>query len=169
MKLHPLPLLALAGLLAGCSSFRVHQPELVGTVSTPWGVLPAYDQTGHAFRNLDKVKPGTPLKGTATVAILVNRDGTVKDAVVVESTGDDLVKQAALLTFRPAHYSLHLRPEQAAPYVVIETVTYDPANLDNQYVNYAVIDRGSPVERQPPPQIHPVGQAALNQARAQRP
>jgi TonB family protein len=146
MKLHPLPLLALACLAGGCSSV-LFPPKFTSMVDTPWGELPHYDQKWQNFYDTKRLPPhlrNDAWKGRAKVAVMVNRDGTVRDARLVESSGQQLIDAAILYSLQGARYTLKLAADDEAPYFVRETIKYDPDDRSSiGYVN-VTMDKGSP-------------------------
>jgi TonB family protein len=139
MKRLLLVLPALSLLLSACSSVNqitarssaAPAPIRVADRDSAWGLRPSYDAKGQSFdlsrRNLARhrmaIKDDVPIEGTATVDLLVDREGTVQDAAIVSSSGDRHVDELAIMLYRNARYSLHLKAEDPAPYVVNQTVT----------------------------------------------
>ncbi|RXK55819.1 energy transducer TonB [Oleiharenicola lentus] len=128
MKQHALPLLALSLLLGACSSFRSPPPVAQRTVPpavrtenkvTAFGEFPSYDPRGQYFKLYTQRREyEVGLKGRAVVDVIVNADGTVQDAVIFESSGDDDYDQMAIRLYKNSRYSLRLSPGDPAPYVV---------------------------------------------------
>lgn len=127
-----LPLIALTALLVGASSpsrQSAAQPadhgagfaQKTGTLATTWGELPTYSfqpsqllLSRKALRQLDKV---TRLSGKATVDLLVDRDGSVREAVIVESSGDPAVVRVMQTSFAGAKFPTKIAPGDPAPCV----------------------------------------------------
>lgn len=143
MKKLPLVLLATCMLLAACSSFKSPQPESsaatqpvrIGTLVTVWGEFPSYETRGHYFQLYTRRPTDTALSGQAVVDILINADGTVRDAAIFESSGDPEVDALAVRLYKASRYSLRLAHGQAAPHVVrqgffINTREREPLRID---------------------------------------
>lgn len=130
MKLHALSLVALCLLLGACNTTRttaqrnVPPPVLTGTKATVWGELPAYDLTGHKFVGLRP--PVRVVTGSIVLDLKVAFDGQVEDVAVFESSGNTDVDRVLVDQFKKARYSLQLRPEDPAPYVVRITMHMNP-------------------------------------------
>jgi TonB family protein len=133
MKTLLLPLLALPFLLGACSSFRTARvplptpPAAVRIADQPsaWGTLPSYSTMGQYFVPLQssrQTRANIVPSGTAVLDVLVNHDGSVKDAAIVTSSGIEKTDLAAAEMCRQARYSLPLGPDAPAPYVVRLTV-----------------------------------------------
>jgi len=136
MKKIFVPLLASSLLLGACSSATQYSARLpkappavrVADRVTVWGERPAYDQKGqYFFSSTRRSSDDLPPQGTATIDLLVNRSGRVKDVAIVTSSGNPKLDRAFIVTYRHSHYSLRLRSDAAAPYVVRETVSYKRA------------------------------------------
>jgi len=131
MKSYPAAFIALTLLLGGCSSTppsgqpaTAAVPIPAGTRPTPWGELPVYDQSGHFFQNLARVPPVLLPDAAVTLDIMVNHDGSVRDVAVAQSSGNREVDLQTQAQFAHARYSLRLRPEDPAPYVVHQTIAF---------------------------------------------
>jgi len=139
-------LLALPLLLGACSSVTQTTAQLpktppavrVADRDTAWGMRPSYDPKGQTFVVLfrgpavhqeAKSDDGALHNGTATVDILVNRDGTVADAKISASSGDEMVDHAALRIYWNSRYTLQLGHDDPAPYVVSQTVVLKSVTL----------------------------------------
>jgi TonB family protein len=126
MKILPPVLLATCMLLAACSSIKPPQPlssapphpVLTGNRVTVWGEFPSYETTGHYFQLHNRRPRNLALSGHAVVDILVNADGTIRDAAIFESSGDPEVDALALRLYKTSRYSLRLPSGQPAPHVV---------------------------------------------------
>ncbi len=134
MKRLLLTVLALPFLLGACSSLKTSRaplptpPAAVRTADQPtvWGTLPSYSTMGQYFvplRSTRVARVNAAGQGTAVLDLLVNRDGTVKDAAIVTSSGAEKTDLAAEEMCRQARYSLPLGPDAPAPYVVRLAVT----------------------------------------------
>lgn len=131
MKAAPLALIAACLLLAACSSFQPPQPLTSALVEpvraanrvTVWGEFPSYETTGHYFRLDNRRHRLTGLNGHAVVDVLVNADGTIRDAVIFESSGSPELDALALRLYKHARYSLRLAPGLPAPHVVRQEFT----------------------------------------------
>jgi TonB family protein len=126
MKLHALPLVALSLLLGACNTTRttaqssVPPPVQTGTKVTAWGELPTYDPAGYIFTGMRA--PVRAITGTVSLDLKVGFDGRVEDIAVFESSGNTEVDRAIVHQFKKARYTLQLRPEDPAPYVVRLTI-----------------------------------------------
>jgi len=99
-----------------------------GTLATTWGTLPTYR---HQARDLQQFKDqfswlpaffaGTGQ--TATVDVLVNRDGTVRDVAIVKSSGDSNNDATVLSRINGVRISTTIAPGDPAPYVFRTVVT----------------------------------------------
>jgi TonB family protein len=125
MKQHALPLLALSLLLGACSTTRtstkhnVPPPVRAENKITAFGEFPSYDPRGQHFKlYVQRRDYEVLLEGRAVVDVIVNADGTVQDAVIFESSGDDDYDQMAIRLYKNSRYSLRLAPGDPAPYVV---------------------------------------------------
>lgn len=125
MKLHALPLLALSLVLGACNSTRtttqqkVPPPVRAENKVTVFGEFPSYDPRGQFFKPFTTRRDyEIGLTGRAVVDVIVNANGTVQDAVIFESSGDDDYDQMALRLYKNSRYSLRLAPGDPAPYVV---------------------------------------------------
>ena len=152
MKRFILPLVTLAFLAGACSlsakSTRKLSPESIGTVRTAWGVLPTYHVSGQRFTfarwpRLPASGDSSALK-SVTLDVLVNADGSVKDATVTMSGGDPVTDFAALASFIGARYSLQPGDDYPAPFVVQQTITF--AQESEQTTGYT--DPFGPIGRQ---------------------
>ena len=131
-----LPLLALPLLLGACDHIIVTQlPKTPPAVriadqDSAWGKRPSYDPSGQYLlvptlrlvSNFGSDTDAIRHTGTTTLEMLVNRDGSVSDAKVVASSGDNVVDNTALALCRQGHYSLTLSRKDPAPYVVSHIV-----------------------------------------------
>ena len=127
-------------LLAACSSLKPPQPlssaspnpVLTGKLVTTWGEFPSYETTGHYFQLHNRRPRNLALSGHAVVDILINADGTIRDAAIFESSGDPEVDALALRLYKHSRYSLRLAADQSAPHAVrqdffVRTRTHEPA------------------------------------------
>ena len=101
---------------------RMH--GLTGTKATAWGELPTYDPTGHKFTGMRA--PVRAVTGTISLDLKVGFDGRIEDIAVFESSGNTDVDRVLVDQFKKARYSLKLRPEDPAPYVVRITMHIEP-------------------------------------------
>ena len=141
------PMLVLTLLVGGCSSLTTSRisatpaPVRVAARSSVWGEIPSYRGKGQSFQFPDQVTP-TDISGSGRVAVdvLVNRDGTVRDAAIVRASGEPSADKRVVALYRAAHYSLQLRPDDPAPYVVRQTVVLRPLDWASgggiDYSNY---------------------------------
>ena len=127
------PLLALPLLLGACSSFTwdsawhpVPPPAVrIADRLSAWGEQPSYEGKGQYFYHMSRpFSHQYALNGITILELLVNRDGTVQKMAVVSSSGDISTDRMALSMYWHARYSLPLGPDDAAPYVVRETVVF---------------------------------------------
>jgi TonB family protein len=126
MKNHAMVLLAIFAIQSGCSSFKPPQPLSSASEKpvraanrvTIWGDFPSYENTGHYFRLDNRRHRIKGLNGRAVVDILVNADGTIRDAALFESSGSPEVDALALRLYRNSRYSLRLAPGLPTPHVV---------------------------------------------------
>jgi TonB family protein len=126
------PLLVLPLLLGACATSRIAErdspppaPIRLADRLSPWGELPCYDAKGQYFVQLALPGPDQfPLNGSTVVDLLVDRDGTVLEGAVIESSGSHRMDLTALTMYRHARYSLPLSHDGAAPYVVRQLVTF---------------------------------------------
>lgn len=146
MKRLILPLIALTFLLGACSSPTKPTaqkpggpPISTGKRATAWGELPTYDQAGHRFSFVRKPKyVGLDGAKPVTLDVVVNGDGSVKDATVTESSGNTLLDRTALECFVGAHYSLQLGARDAAPYVVRQQMKFTKEEVSH----FSYLDNG---------------------------
>jgi TonB family protein len=136
MKRTLLPVLALSLLLGACSSATRTSSRL--PISPPpvrtadrasaWGERPSYDRKGQYFAITGKNGVQTQLVSSerknviGEVELLVERDGTVKDAVIVSSSGNADFDRSFVRLCRNAQYSLRLDQDAPAPYVVRQPI-----------------------------------------------
>lgn len=128
MKSPALLLVALSLLLGACSSFRSPPPVVKRTVPpavraenivTAFGEFPSYKPEGQNFKLYASLRDyEIGLTGRAVVDVIVNADGTVQDAAIVEASGNPTYDEMALRLFRNSRYTLRLAPGDPAPYVV---------------------------------------------------
>ena len=97
-------------------------PVNTGTRSTAWGELPTYDGTGQSFAYARDLRfpfvPSRPTSVSVTLDVMVNADGSVKDATVTGGSSDPAFNYTILASYIGARYSLQLGPDYPAPYVV---------------------------------------------------
>ncbi|WP_164976096.1 energy transducer TonB [Oleiharenicola lentus] len=131
MKNLTIVLLAIFVMQSGCSSFKPPQPlssaseepvRVANRVSI-WGEFPSYETTGHYFRLDNRRHRMKGLNGRAVVDVLVNADGTIRNAALFESSGSPEVDALALRLYRKSRYSLRLAPGHPAPHVVRQEFT----------------------------------------------
>ena len=138
MNTRALPFFALPFLLGACSGVMqttaqmpdAPAPVRVADRDSKWGKRPSYDDSGQYFvmsgrnlmHNLMDYGTNAPIHGTPTVDVLLNRDGTSRAALLVQSSGNDAVDAVAVDLLRHARYSLRLGPDDPAPYVVRKTL-----------------------------------------------
>jgi len=132
MKRFILPLIALTFLVGACSSPTPTAqkpggpPKSTGSRPTVWGELPTYAQAGHSF-NLSPEKLRVPVADHTqwvTLDVVVNADGSVKDATIRQSSGNPVVDRTVLAAYIGTHYSLKLGPTDPAPYVVQQAIVF---------------------------------------------
>ena len=128
MKLRFVPLSALALLLCACSSFQsssafarrsVPPPVRAENKLTAFGEFPSYDPTGQYFKP-HATRRGYEVvhDGRVVVDVIVNADGTIQDAAIVESSGNPEFDETALRLYKHSRYSLRLTRADPAPHVV---------------------------------------------------
>lgn len=146
------PFLVLALLLGGCSSMSVSRlsPTAPGVSvakrSSTWGEVPSYNVRGQSFNFASRYTPwDVPGNSVVAVDLLVNRDGTVRDAAVVASSGERSTDKEVVYLYRNARYSLRLAADDPAPYVVRQKVVLRPLALNaGSGVDYGRDYRPSP-------------------------
>ena len=93
--------------------------------NTYFGERPSYDLKGQYFDRVSWPNQRVfALDGTATLDLLIDRDGLVQKAAVVVSSGNAAIDQSATNMYWHALYSLKLGPADAAPHVVRMTVDF---------------------------------------------
>lgn len=138
MKRLLLPLIALTFLVGACSSptqptAQMGPPKSTGTRATAWGELPTYAPEGHTFRFSKPPRlPGVTSAKPVTLDVVVNADGSVKDATVTESCGNAFLDRTALAAFIGARYSLQLGAGDRAPYVVRQQIKFTQEDADRR-------------------------------------
>ncbi len=126
MKNLTMVLVAVCVMQSACSSFKPPQPlssaaaepVRTGNRVTVWGEFPSYETTGHYFRLDNRRHRIRGLNGHAVVDVLVNADGTIRDAAIFESSGTPEVDALALRLYKHSRYSLRLASGHPAPHVV---------------------------------------------------
>jgi outer membrane biosynthesis protein TonB len=136
MRLLLIPVFALALVLAACSSTS-KQPATAhyqtGSISSKWGDLPTYSPTPEPFA-IRLERPDPNLSGEATVDLLLNRDGRVKDWDVVSSEDNNAFKRRIALWVNNHRMGPRLAASDPAPYVLRITFAFiEPAPSRDQY------------------------------------
>lgn len=140
-------LVLLSVLAAGCSSSGSRQTSTdeaapyarsTGLCASPWGDMPTYEQpTPPKSGSMFKAGNGSGLTGTVIVDILVNRDGTVRDVAVVQSSKNADVDATAVAWARSFRYAARIDPDDPAPYVVPQvTLRFSSSEGPGQPVSY---------------------------------
>lgn len=157
MKTKLLSFFALPVLLGACSSIsqptaqlaKTPPPVRIADKDSAWGKRPSYDDRGQYFvlsgRDLANRSRGlvgdTPLAGTATVDVLVNRDGTVRATKLVESSGMDEVDGLVVGMLQHGRYSLRLEAGDPAPHVLRRTISFNiPAVRTSEHASVDMTD-----------------------------
>ena len=130
---------------ASAAPDRVYAPK-TGTLATTWGQLPTY---GHQSKDLRPFKDQfsrlpaffAGFGNSATVDVLVNRDGTVRDVAIVKSSGDPAKDAMVRSKINGVRITTSIAPEDPAPYVFRTVVTLQKstgetnASASNYYVD----------------------------------
>lgn len=114
--------------LAGCETTSVAPPAapiVLGTETTPWGVLPRYAQ-GHLKPNSNFRPGGAPPPGKVVADVLVEREGKVREVAIVEADGAPGAAKAAYAMLMSGSY-LPLPADGPELYVVRQTIEIKPS------------------------------------------
>lgn len=108
-------------LLAGCTTASLAPVPAVplGEDTTPWGVLPRYEQGRLRTKSTGSLRRVSPPPGQAVADVLVDRDGTIRDIRILEATSSG-VASAALAMLSDSAYP-PLPPDGPERYVVRQT------------------------------------------------
>jgi hypothetical protein len=133
------PLLALPLLLGACATSQQPSKETVasrdgfarqtGSLVTAWGKLPTYSHQREELRELKSRFSWLPvllagIDNTAKVDVLVDRDGTVRDFAIVESSGDPAKDSIVGPSLDGVRITTKIAPEDPAPYVFRTLVVF---------------------------------------------
>lgn len=120
LRLLPAAALLLAGCVAPDSSAPSAPPVALGSDTTPWGVLPRYEQG--RMKPSSRFSPrGAPPPGKVIADVLVERGGQVRDVKIVEADGAPGATRAAYALIRASVYA-PLPPDGPELYVVRQTI-----------------------------------------------
>src|SRR5690348_12285922 len=126
-------------LLGACSSFQQIRYDTsvgsdgfarpTGMLATEWGKLPTYSHQPTELRQLQSQFSRFPIwiagiDNTATVDLLVNRDGTVRDVAIVESSGDPRKDSTIKPHLDGVRIETKIAPQDPAPYVFRTKVVF---------------------------------------------
>jgi len=118
-----------------------------GTLASSWGQLPTY---GHQNKDLRQFKDQfsrlpaffAGFGNSATVDVLVNRDGTVRDVAIVKSSGDPDKDATVRSKINGVRITTSIAPGDPAPYVFRTVVTLQKntgetnASASNNYIDH---------------------------------
>jgi hypothetical protein len=118
-----------------------------GTLATTWGQLPTY---GHQSKDLRQFKDQFSMLpaffagfgNSATVDVLVNRDGTVRAFAIVKSSGDPDKDASVRYLLNDVRITTKIAPTDPAPYVFRTVVTFKKnsgesnTSASNNYVDH---------------------------------
>lgn len=139
MKLILPPLLVLPLLLGACASSQQPGKETAagsngfarqsGPLATAWGELPTYSHQPADLREFKGRFSWLPvllagIDNTATVDVLVNRDGTVRDVAIVGSSGNPAKDSTVKPSLDGVRITTKIAPEDPAPYVLRTLVVF---------------------------------------------
>ncbi len=127
-----------------------------GELVTAWGKLPTYSHQSTDLRQFKAQFSRLPaffagIENTATVDVLVNRDGTVRDVAIIKGSGY-LDKDASVKDrLEGVHLTTKIAPEDAAPYVFRTVVTFQKTRgeYDGSASNYYVTNPQTHYAEQP--------------------
>ena len=113
---------------ASAAPDSVYAPK-TGTLATAWGQLSTY---GHQSKDLRQFKDQfswlpvffAGIENSATVDVLVNRDGTVRDVAIVRSSGDPDKDASVRSRINGVRITTNIAPGDPAPYVFRTVVTF---------------------------------------------
>jgi len=122
---------------------RDYAPK-TGTLATTWGRMPTYAHQSKDLRQFKDQFSRLPvffagIDNSATVDVLVDRDGTVRDVAVVRSSGDTDKDVSVRARLEGVRITTKIAPGDPAPYVFRTGVTLqknpgDPSGGD--YYSY---------------------------------
>jgi TonB family protein len=136
------PLLVLPLLLGACATSQQPSKETVasssgfarqtGSLATAWGKLPTYSHQPEELQQFKSRFSWLPvllagIDNTATVDVLVNRDGTVRDVAIVESSGNPAKDSTVKPSLDGVRIATKIAPEDPAPYVFRTLVVFHKA------------------------------------------
>jgi len=118
-----------------------------GTLATTWGQLPTY---GHQSKDLRQFKDQFSILpaflagfgNSATVDVLVNRDGSVRAYAIVKSSGDPAKDASVRYLLNDVRITTKIAPTDPAPYVFRTVVTFKKnsgesnTSASNDYVDH---------------------------------
>jgi len=113
-----------------------------GTVETRWGALPTYkaDKGNPLVLNPQRT-PVYPSSYKVEVDLLVERDGTVRDVALRNSSGIPQVDKGVTAEFKDARSRLVLAPTDPAPYVIRYALALAVAdNSSDAHNDYHFVD-----------------------------
>ena len=114
-----------------------------GSLATAWGKLPTYSHQPEELREFKSRFSWLPvllagIDNTATVDVLVNRDGTVRDVAIVESSGNPAKDSTVGPSLDGVRITTKIAPEDPAPYVFRTLVVFHKQVHDSMdYSNYS--------------------------------
>lgn len=94
-----------------------------GVLATAWGDLPTY-QVELRQLPVHRAPPPRGLNGTVTMDLLVDRDGSVKEMAIVQSSGDARIDHTVQSEFVGARFATKIAPGDPAPYAFRVTRTF---------------------------------------------
>ena len=106
---------------ASAAPDRGYAPK-TGTLATTWGELPTYGHQPGDLRQFKDQFSWLPvffagIDNSATVDVLVNRDGTVRAVAIVRSSGDPDKDASVLSRINGVRITTIIAPGDPAPYV----------------------------------------------------
>lgn len=109
--------------------------QKTGELTTAWGKLPAYSHQLTDLRQFKQQFSWLPvvfagIDNTATVDVLVNRDGTVRDVSIIESSGDPVKDSTVMTRLAGVRITTKIAPEDPAPYVFRTLVVFQKNSWD---------------------------------------
>jgi TonB family protein len=113
---------------APATSRNVYAPK-TGTLATAWGQLPTYGLQPMDLRQFKAQFSWLPvffagIDNSATVDVLVNRDGTVRDVAIVRSSGDSDKDASVRARLDGVRITTRIALEDPAPYVFRTLVVF---------------------------------------------
>ena len=112
-----------------------------GTLATAWGQLPTYGHQPGDLRQFKDQFSWLPvffagIDNSATVDVLVNRDGTVRDVAIVRSSGDPDKDSSVLSRISGVRITTNIAPGDPAPYVFRTVVALQKNPGDSSSLDY---------------------------------